>query len=66
MSEDGTGRTAAGTSTGEGHAGLLDVSGLTFDELSAMVGAADLGHALDYVLASGDNSSGYHGFNSRI
>jgi hypothetical protein len=46
--------------------GLIDVSGMTFDELSSVIGAEDLGRALDYILASGQNGTGYHGFNSRI
>jgi hypothetical protein len=46
--------------------GLIDVSGLTIEELSAIVDEASLGRALDYILASGDNSVGFHGFNSAI
>jgi hypothetical protein len=46
--------------------GLIDVSGLTFEELSAQVSAADLRQALDRILASGQNGNGYHGFNSQI
>jgi hypothetical protein len=52
--------------TGDLNGGLLDVSGLTFAELSDTVGTVAFGRALDYVLASGQNGSGYHGFNSRI
>ena len=55
MSDDGT---DAG--------GLLDVSGLSIDDLSALIDEEDLGKALDYILASGQNSVGYHGFNSYI
>lgn len=46
--------------------GLIDVSELTIEELSAVIGKSDLGHALDYILASSKNSVGFHGFNSRI
>jgi hypothetical protein len=46
--------------------GLIDVSGLTFEELSTQVSAADLRQALDRILASGQNSEGHHGFNSHI
>jgi hypothetical protein len=49
-----------------GDDGLIDVSGLTIEELSAIVDESDLGRALDYILASGDNSVGFHGFNSRV
>jgi hypothetical protein len=45
---------------------LLDVSELTIEELAAIVDEEDLGRALDYILASGQNGVGYHGFNSRI
>jgi hypothetical protein len=50
----------------ECNGGLIDVSGLTFEELSAQISAADLGHALDCILASGQNGKEYHGFNSHI
>lgn len=46
--------------------GLVDVSGLNFDELSTAIAGEDLGRALDYILASGQNGSGHHGFNSSI
>ena len=46
--------------------GLIDVSELTLEELSAIVDESDLGRALDYILASGQNSVGFHGFNSGI
>lgn len=49
-----------------GDDGLIDVSGLTIDELAAVVGQSGLDRALDYILASSDNSVGFHGFNSRI
>ncbi len=46
--------------------GLIDVSGLTIEELSAVVGESGLERALDYILAASDNGVGFHGFNSRI
>jgi hypothetical protein len=46
--------------------GLINVRGMSFDELSATIGAEDLGRALDYILASGQNGSGYHGFSNHI
>jgi hypothetical protein len=49
-----------------GDDGLIDVSGLTMEELSAVVGESGLERALDYILATSDNSVGFHGFNSRI
>jgi hypothetical protein len=49
-----------------GDDGLIDVSGLTIDELSALIGESGLERALDYILASRDNSVGFHGFNSLI
>lgn len=49
-----------------GDDGLIDVSGLSIAELSAIVGESDLGRALDYILACSDNGVGFHGFNSRI
>lgn len=57
---------ASGALPGDLDGGLIDVSGMTFAELSDVVDAVALGRALDYVLASGQNGSGYHGFNSRI
>lgn len=49
-----------------GDDGLIDVSGLTMEELSAVVGESGLERALDYILATSDNSVGFHGFNSQI
>lgn len=49
-----------------GRGGLIDVSGLTFDELRDAIGVKDAGRALDYILAAGQNGSGYHGFNNHI
>ena len=46
--------------------GLIDVSGLSIEQLSALVDESDLGHALDHILAVSKNSSGFHGFNSNI
>jgi hypothetical protein len=46
--------------------GLIDVSGMTFDQLAAVIGKNSLGQALDYILASGQNGCGYHGFNNHI
>lgn len=71
MGEGGTGNfnmgdAAVGSHTEDSSGGLIDVSGMTFAELSDMVDTVALGRALDYVLASGQNGSGYHGFNSRI
>ena len=50
---------------GDDH-GLIDVSELTVEELSAIIDESDLGRALDYILASSKNSVEFHGFNSRI
>lgn len=61
----GMGTTPA-DSTPPAESGLIDVSGMTFEELAELAGTDDLSRALDYVLASGQNGSGYHGFNSRI
>jgi hypothetical protein len=46
--------------------GLIDVSGLSAEELSALVDETDLGRALDHILAVNENSSGSHGFNNSI
>ena len=46
--------------------GLIDVNGMRFGELSSLIDSVDLNRALDYILASGQNGSGYHGFNSSI
>ena len=46
--------------------GLLDVSGLTLDELSALVKECDLGRALDHIISATDNSVGFHGFDNYI
>jgi len=56
--------TAGSAATGNG--GLIDVEGLNFDELSTAITGVDLKLALDYIVASGQNGSGYHGFNSSI
>lgn len=55
--------TVAGTGA-EG--GLIDVSGLKFNELSAAISGIDLGHALDYIVFTGQNGNEYYGFNSSI
>jgi hypothetical protein len=47
-----------------GPGGLIDVGGMTFDQLSAAIGPKDLGRALDRILAAGQNGSGYHGFSN--
>jgi hypothetical protein len=49
-----------------GSGGLIDVGGLNFDELCTAITDVDLKLALDYIVASGQNGSGYHGFNSSI
>lgn len=54
--------TAAAAASG----GLIDVGGLNFDELSTAIAGVDLKLALDYIVASGQNGSAYHGFNSSI
>lgn len=54
----------AGSATAGG--GLIDVEGLNFDELSTAITCVDLKLALDYIVASGQNGTGYHGFNSSI
>jgi hypothetical protein len=59
-------RARSSMSDDRGGDGLIDVSGLTIEELSAVVGESGLERALDYILAAGDNSVGFHGFNSRI
>jgi hypothetical protein len=46
--------------------GLIDVSGLSIDELSALVDETNLGCALDHILAVNKNSSGFHGFSNSI
>lgn len=51
---------------GTGAGGLIDVSGMRFDELADALGKDDLGRALDYILASGQNGGGYHGFTNKI
>lgn len=59
--------TPAGTpASTAGSGGLIDVGGLNFDELYAVITNVDLKLALDYIVASGENGSGYHGFNSSI
>jgi hypothetical protein len=57
---------AAGTAAVPGPGGIIDLSGTTFDQLSTVIGREDLGRALDYILASGHNGSGYHGFSNHI
>jgi hypothetical protein len=54
--------TAAAAASG----GLIDVGGLNVDELSTAITGVDLQLALDYIVASGQNGSAYHGFNSSI
>lgn len=61
----GTTAAAAG-SAAAGSGGLIDVGGLNFDELCTAITGVDLKLALDYIVASGQNGSGYHGFNSSI
>jgi FXSXX-COOH protein len=46
--------------------GLIDVSGLSLEELSATVDESGLGRALDQILAASKNSSGFHGFQNAI
>jgi hypothetical protein len=58
--------TPANTASSPAAGGLIDVNGMSFEELSAAIGPDHLGRALDYILASGQNGSGYHGFNNRI
>lgn len=45
--------------------GLIDVTGLSPSDL-ATLDDVTLGRALDYILAVGDNSVGFHGFNNLI
>jgi len=54
------------TAAAAGSGGLIDVGGLNFDELRTAITGVDLELALDYIVASGQNGSGYHGFNSSI
>ncbi len=49
-----------------GDDGLIDVSGLTIEELSAVISQSGLERALDYILAASQNGVGFHGFNSGI
>jgi hypothetical protein len=56
----------ASTAAAAGSGGLIDVEGLNFDELSTVITCVDLKLALDYIVASGQNGSGFHGFNSSI
>lgn len=67
---DNVGMRSAGASAaapvGTAVGGLIDVSGMSFDELAAVIGKDDLGRALDCILASGQNGSGYHGFSNHI
>lgn len=46
--------------------GLIDVSGLSTEELSVLVDESDLGRGLDHILAVNKNSSGFNGFNNSI
>ena len=72
MSDNGTGHpgrvsgTAPAVVATTGSGGLIDVAGMTFDQLSKAIGAKDLKRALDCVLASGQNGSGYHGFSNHM
>ena len=66
MSDDDIGKVGSAEAGTDQGGGLIDVGGLTFEEFSAALAAEDLGRALDYILASGQNENGYHGFNSRI
>lgn len=52
--------------TAAGSGGLIDVAGLNFDELHTAITDVDLKLALDYIVATAQNGSGYHGFNSSI
>jgi hypothetical protein len=54
------------TSATAAESGLVDVSGLTFEELSSAISGIDLGRALDYIMSAGQNGSEYYGFNSSI
>ena len=45
--------------------GLIDVTGMSPADLAALDDVT-LGRALDYILAAGDNSVGFHGFNNLI
>jgi hypothetical protein len=56
---------ALGSHSGDSD-GLIDVSGMTFAELSDIISTTDLNRALDHILAAGQTGSGYHGFNSSI
>ena len=64
MSDNGTGHagrvsaTAATVGATAGTGGLIDVAGMTFDQLSAAIGAKDLKRALDYVLRSEERRVG--------
>jgi hypothetical protein len=46
--------------------GLIDVGGLTTEELSALVDESDLARGLDHILAVNKNSSGFNGFSNSI
>jgi hypothetical protein len=64
MSDNAAGSITTSAAAAEG--GLVDVSGLTFEELSSAISGTDLGHALDYIMSAGQNGSEYYGFNSSI
>jgi hypothetical protein len=68
MSDNTAERTtpASTSATAAGSGGLIDVGGLSFDELATAITGVDLKRALDYIVASGQNGSGYHGFNSSL
>ena len=51
--------------TEDGTGGLIDVTGFSIDELTA-VDDDTLGRALDHILTVSDNSAGFHGFNNKI
>jgi hypothetical protein len=46
--------------------GLIDLSELSFDDLSTAQEEIVLSRALDRILAVSDNSAGFHGFNNFI
>lgn len=46
--------------------GLIDVGGLSTEELAALVDESDLGRGLDHILTVNKNSSGFNGFNNSI
>lgn len=64
MSDNAAGSITASATADE--SGLVDVSRLTFEELSSAISGTDLGRALDYIMSAGQNGSEYYGFNSSI